>query len=89
VLSAGCDKKAQNAVITGKDYIPATPATAEKQSIPEVWVVHVEMERERRKTDAYVTKEKWESFKAGDRVRIRYLEGEFSHAIWSADLEKL
>jgi len=88
-LVAGCERKVQNAVVTGKDYVPASPATAVRQAIPEVWVVHIEMESEARKVDAYVTKEKWELLKAGDRVRTRYLEGNYSHTIWSTDLEKL
>ena len=89
---AACEKKVENAIVTGKERIPAAPATGvvqdERQVSHERWLIEVTMENGRR-ASVDVEKRQWDALKVGNRVRMRFSEGEYSHTIWSADLEKL
>lgn len=98
---AGCRKKGGDAVVPGKEYVPAaqievTPDESESPAptvsptpftIDEKWIVHVEMVAALRKANVCLAKERWETLKAGDRVHMTYREGKYTGTVWSADLD--
>jgi hypothetical protein len=87
---SGCTKKSQNAVVVGKEHIAAhVPGTdyKEREMDHEQWLVKVQME-DRRVNDAPVEKEQWQSLKVGDRVRVRYSQGNYTGTVWAIDIEK-
>ncbi len=92
IALAACDKKSTTAKVIGKGHIPAHVEGTEwkeREMDHEQWLVTVEFEAGGRKTDAPVDKSQWDALKNGDRVRVNYSEGQYSHTIWGIDLRKL
>ena len=90
MLTYGCTKKSQKAVVIAKDHIPAHVEGTEyqeRQTDREQWWVKVEMEN-RREADAPVDEAQWQSLKVGDRVEASYSEGKHTGTIWAIELRK-
>ncbi len=90
LLTAGCTKKSQSAVVISKDYIPAHVEGTEyqeRQTDKEQWWVMIEMTNGR-KADAPVDAELWKALKVGERVRADYSEGNHTGTIWGIELHK-
>lgn len=90
LLTCGCTKKSQNAVVISKEHIPARVEGAElkeRQLDRERWLVRVEMESGR-KAEADVEEALWQSLKVGDRLIADYSEGNYTGTAWVVELRK-
>jgi hypothetical protein len=53
----------------------------------EQWLVKVRMVEGGRQFNVQAEPAQYERLKAGDRVRVRYREGRYTHTVWSAEIE--
>lgn len=53
----------------------------------ELWLVKVQMMEGGRQFTVQAEQARYERLKAGDRVRVRYREGKYTHTVWSAEIE--
>ncbi len=89
VSLTACARKSQDAVVTGKEYVPAqtgTTAIADNQLDHEQWIVEVEMAN-RLKGSVPVEHARWESLKMGDKVKVSYSQGKYTGTIWGIEIQ--
>jgi hypothetical protein len=58
-----------------------------RASSQEKWLMKVEMIQDRRRFTILADRARFLKYKAGDRVRVRYKEGNYSGTIWDSQIE--
>ena len=58
-----------------------------RASSQEKWLMKVEMIQDRRRLTILADRARFLKYKAGDRVRVRYKEGNYSGTIWDSQIE--
>jgi hypothetical protein len=53
----------------------------------EKWLVKVEMVQVSRRFNIHTDRAHYDKAKVGDRIKVKYSEGKYSSAIWSAEIE--
>ena len=90
VTFPGCSKESQDAVVIGKEHIPAHVEGTEykeREMDHEQWWVDVRMKSGLR-ANAPVDEAQWNALKPGDRVRAKYAEGKYTGTVWAIDIQK-
>ena len=92
LVLGGCAKHTQTGVVLSKEYRPPAPvgekSGAKPEMIPEVWVVNTRL-RDGLTFSAYVEHAQWLRLEIGDRVRVTYKQGKYTHTVWTSTLEKI
>jgi uncharacterized OB-fold protein len=89
LLLIACDARTGDAVVTGKEHIPAATAAATPQEhrlAEEQWIVNVEMVDDGRRVNLRVDKPVWERVTIGQRLRVTYREGKYTGTIWDSEI---
>jgi hypothetical protein len=87
----GCEKKAGEAVVIGKDYVAAAKQGQEikdeRATNNEQWIVKVRMLDNGRKIQVRADRAQWETLRENDQVKVTYRVGKYTGTVWDADIQ--
>ena len=87
----GCEKKAGEAVVIGKDYVAAAKQGEqikdERATNHEQWIVKVRMLDNGRRIDVRADHAQWEKLRENDRVKVNYRVGKYTGTVWDSEIE--
>jgi len=87
----GCEKKAGEAVVIGKDYVAAAKQgeliKAERATNNEQWIVKVRMLDNSRTIQVRADRGQWEKLRVNDRVKVAYRTGKYTGTVWDAEIK--
>jgi hypothetical protein len=86
----GCEKKAGEAVVIGKDYVAVAKQgeelNDERATNHEQWIVKVRMLDNSRTIQLRADRRQWETLRENDRVKVAYRTGKYTGTIWDAEI---
>ncbi len=87
----GCEKKAGEAVVIGKDYVAAAKQgeelNDERPTNHEQWIVKVRILDNSRAIQVRADRGQWEKLRVNDRVKVTYRTGKYTGTIWDAEIK--
>jgi hypothetical protein len=86
----GCEKKNDDAIVIGKDYVAAVKEGEEikdeRATNHEQWIVKVRMLDNGRRIEVRADQAQWEKLHENDRVRVTYRVGKYTGTVWDAEI---
>jgi hypothetical protein len=88
LVLGGCEKKAGEAVVIGKDYVAAAKQGEqikdERATNHEQWIVKIRMLDNSRTIQVRADRGQWERLRENDRVKVAYRTGKSTGTIWGS-----
>jgi hypothetical protein len=87
----GCEKKSDDAIVIGKDYVAAVKEGEEIKDAPatnrEQWIVKVRMRDNSRTIEVRADRAQWEKLHENDQVNVTYRVGKYTGTVWDAEIK--
>ena len=87
----GCEKKAGEAVVIGKDCVAAVKEGEEikdeRATNHEQWIVKIRMRDNGRRIQVHTDRAQWEKLRENDRVKVTYRVGKYTGTVWDSEIE--
>jgi|SRR4029453_5220617 hypothetical protein len=87
----GCEKKSDDAIVLGKDYVAAVKEGEEikdaRATNREQWIVKVRMRDNGRTIEVRADRAQWEKLHENDQVNVTYRVGKYTGTVWDAEIK--